>query len=226
MESDGMNTSILDNSDPSKTLLRGINALSIDPQLEQDLPKTENPELDPIRTACLQSQNPVGELIEISQHLAARPPEFSFGDEQGPAHNRQFTCYVKFADFQETGYGKAKKSAKRQAAVKLLYKLKTTEGLLKPSGGGADVAHRNGSANGGIHEMGSRNGPQISKKGTNNNLPNLYQQLRTSQKEYFKKLMAYDVEKGDVGELSKDFLDKISQEEKFDYKIYQKIVKG
>ena len=68
-----------------------------------DLPACENPEFEHIRQACLHSINPVGELIEIAQRMSARPPDFVFGDEQGPPHNRQFTCVVRFDNIEETG---------------------------------------------------------------------------------------------------------------------------
>jgi hypothetical protein len=67
---------------------------------------------------------------------------------------------------------------------------------------------------------------QISRKGANTQLPNLYQQMRTSPNEGVKRLLAYDVERNEPEELNKEFLDLIAREENFDYKIYQKTVRG
>jgi hypothetical protein len=70
------------------------------------------------------SANPVGELIELTQKYAARPPIFTFGKEEGPPHNRKFFCSAQLGDMNETAAGQSKKIAKRLAALKLLAKLK------------------------------------------------------------------------------------------------------
>jgi hypothetical protein len=167
-----------------------------------------------IRNHVLNSQNPVGELIEIAQRLSARPPEFEFGDEEGPAHNRQFTCHVKFGEILETGYGKAKKAAKRQAAIKLLYKLRTTENAIKSSDVKAVESF--------VNDM------DLMKINTNprKNLPNIYAQLKGSNRPLVSKLLSAEIENMDPAEFGKQFFDKLAVEEKFEYKIYQKVRAG
>lgn len=200
--------------------------------VDQDvLPTSENLEVEAVRQACLRSLNPVGEIIEIAQRLSLRPPDFVFEDEQGPPHNRHFTCSVKFESFDETGYGRAKKSAKRQAAIKLLYKLKTSESFVKQLEAhhhkNGDAKRAGGGGGGAVPAgVGVLNHQTISRKGTNHSLPNIYAQLRASQKDVVKRLLAYDVEKGDTTEMSKELLDQLTREENFDYKIYQKAVRG
>lgn len=75
--------------------------------------------------------NPIGDLLEITQKCSLRPPTFEFGEEEGPAHNKQFTCYIKFGDISETGNGRTKKLAKRNAATKLLVNLKSNSNFMK-----------------------------------------------------------------------------------------------
>lgn len=73
----------------------------------------------------LKNTNPVGELLEITQKYAIRPPTFEFGPEEGPPHNRQFVCHITFGVCKEIGHGRSKKDAKRQAAIKLLTKIRS-----------------------------------------------------------------------------------------------------
>ena len=82
-----------------------LSALSSDAAAagEQDLPTCENPKLEKIRQECLRSVNPVGELIETAQRKTQRPPEFVFGDEQGPPHDRKFICVAKFENMEDIG---------------------------------------------------------------------------------------------------------------------------
>ena len=73
--------------------------------------------------------NPIGELIEISQRNNLRPPSFDFSLESNDqTQSALFLCKVtleaKFQTFEEVGAGRAKKTAKRIAALKLLAKLK------------------------------------------------------------------------------------------------------
>jgi len=67
--------------------------------------------------------NPIGDLIEITQKFSINPPKYEFDESEGPAHSRVFVCHVKFGDFKEPGYGKSKKLAKRQAALKMIESL-------------------------------------------------------------------------------------------------------
>lgn len=234
-----------------------LSALSSDAATagEQDLPTCENPKFEKIRQECIRSVNPVGELIEIAQRKAQRPPEFVFGDEQGPPHDRKFICVAKFENMEDIGrivnailfllfyifidkfklktkegFGKSKKAAKRQAALKLLFKLKTTEGFFNNEDGKNGTAQSNDSrkvdaTNGGSN--GSSSGQTGSKKGVNNaNMPNLYQQIRVSQKEAAKKLLSIDVDAGNQDELSNTLLEALSKEENFQFKVFYKVVQS
>jgi hypothetical protein len=75
--------------------------------------------------------NPIGDLLEITQKCSLRPPIFEYTEDDGPAHNKQFTCHIKFGDVTETGVGRTKKLAKRSAAAKLLVSLKSNASILK-----------------------------------------------------------------------------------------------
>ena len=115
--------------------------------------------------------------------------------------------------------------------MKLLFKLKTSDEF-------SSVAE-NGSRNGVLKgnekrgETGSNivGGQTGSKKGGINgkgvaHLPNLYHQLRLSQKEAAKKLLSFDFDKGNPEELNKSLLDTLAKEERFEYKVCSKIVKS
>lgn len=84
----------------------------------------------PTETASPEA-NPIGDLLEITQKCSLRPPTFEFSEDDGPAHNKQFTCLIKFGDITETGVGRTKKLAKRNAATKLLVNLKNNSNFLK-----------------------------------------------------------------------------------------------
>ena len=78
-----------------------------------------------------QSVNPVGELLELTTKLSLRPPEFAFVDEEGPPHERVFTCHATFGEVKEVGRGRAKKIAKRHAAFRLLKMLNSTTHVIE-----------------------------------------------------------------------------------------------
>ena len=46
--------------------------------------------------------NPVGELQEMTQKRMWPPPVYSFTNEQGPPHAREFICTVKILTLEET----------------------------------------------------------------------------------------------------------------------------
>lgn len=89
--------------DESSTTAPGLESVAEGGGTEHDLPSCEDPKFEKIRQACLRSMNPVGDLIEIAQRKSLRPPDFEFGDEQGPPHNRQFICKVKFETIDDIG---------------------------------------------------------------------------------------------------------------------------
>lgn len=72
--------------------------------------------------------NPVGTLLELTQKYSLRPPAFTFTVEDAEPHNTKFICHTKFGEFtEETGTGRSKKIAKRNAALKLINKLKNSQ---------------------------------------------------------------------------------------------------
>uniref|UniRef100_A0A8D0GNR2 Protein activator of interferon induced protein kinase EIF2AK2 n=1 Tax=Sphenodon punctatus TaxID=8508 RepID=A0A8D0GNR2_SPHPU len=66
--------------------------------------------------------NPIGTLQEMAVQKGWRFPEYSLAHELGPPHKREFTMTCRVGTFVETGSGTSKKSAKRNAAEKLLAK--------------------------------------------------------------------------------------------------------
>ncbi|XP_013380589.1 RISC-loading complex subunit tarbp2-like [Lingula anatina] len=70
--------------------------------------------------------NPIGELQEFTQKRLLRPPQYEFTCEQGPPHAREFVCIVKLGKITETGTGKSKKKAKRNAAMKMMQAVAVT----------------------------------------------------------------------------------------------------
>ena len=45
--------------------------------------------------------NPVGELQEMTQKRLWPPPVYSYSNEEGPAHAREFKCTVKILNVEE-----------------------------------------------------------------------------------------------------------------------------
>jgi len=75
--------------------------------------------------------NPIGELQEFTQKKLMKPPIYEFSNEQGPPHNREFVCTIKLGKLVKQGAGRSKKSAKRNAAAKMMEHIKSvasTEG--------------------------------------------------------------------------------------------------
>ncbi|KAJ7345591.1 hypothetical protein JRQ81_001541 [Phrynocephalus forsythii] len=72
--------------------------------------------------------NPIGSLQELAIQKGWRLPEYSLAKEMGPPHKREFTVTCKIENYVETGTGTSKKSAKRNAAVKLLEKFDSFPG--------------------------------------------------------------------------------------------------
>ena len=70
--------------------------------------------------------NPVGGLQELCIAHRWAPPSYLLDGENGLPHEREFviTCLVEA--FKEIGTGKSKKLAKRQAAYRMMMKLKDT----------------------------------------------------------------------------------------------------
>lgn len=120
--------------------------------------------------------------------------------------------------------------------MKLLFKLKTSDefsritengsknGVLKGNEKRGETGSNIGGGGGQIGSMSSKKGG-INGKGVSH-LPNLYHQLRLSQKEAAKKLLSFDFEKSNPDELNKSLLDTLAKEERFEYKVFSKIVKS
>lgn len=153
-----------------------------------------------LKDSVAKCENPVGELIEIANRFAMRPPEFDYGDEEGPPHNRQFMCSVKFGDFRESASARTKKLAKKYAALRLLFCVKAS-GLF------------NKNANGRQEETQDLNvKSNLNKKYT----VNIFNQLKNSKNPTINNILSNDLES--ISNLN--LLDKLAREENFDYEIY------
>merc|ERR1712141_553635 len=70
--------------------------------------------------------NPVGELQEMCMNRRLPPPTYEVGMEKGAPHERSFVIVCSVGgNLKESGSGKSKKMAKRQAAHKMLQTLKS-----------------------------------------------------------------------------------------------------
>ncbi|XP_042192302.1 interferon-inducible double-stranded RNA-dependent protein kinase activator A homolog isoform X1 [Callorhinchus milii] len=67
--------------------------------------------------------NHIGILQEMVVQKGWRIPEYTFTQESGPAHKKEFTIICRVESFVETGCGTSKKLAKRDAAEKMFAKL-------------------------------------------------------------------------------------------------------
>ena len=69
--------------------------------------------------------NPVGTLQEMCMSRRWPPPVYELNHEEGLPHERMFTihCVIE-GKYTETGAGKSKKLAKRQAANKMIQRLR------------------------------------------------------------------------------------------------------
>lgn len=67
--------------------------------------------------------NPVGILQELCMSRRWPPPTYDLSHEDGLPHERSFTLVCVIGKYRETGAGKSKKLAKRQAAHKMIKRL-------------------------------------------------------------------------------------------------------
>lgn len=131
-----------------------------------------------------------------------RPPEFDYGEEEGPPHNRQFLCSVKFGDFRETASARTKKLAKKYAALRLLFCVKAS-GLFNKT--------TNGKQEDTLNDL------DYTKSSLNKKYAvNIFNQLKNSKNPIINHILSNDLE--DISSLK--LLDKLSKEEKFDFEIY------
>lgn len=149
--------------------------------------------------------NPIGDLLEITQKCSLRPPVFEFGEEEGPAHNKQFTCFIKFGDLTETGTGRTKKLAKRNAATKLLVSLKSNASFLKDNQADKVESKFQFLSNAKDSKANKKNGVDFArlKQSTNQTINKLFN--NTLKEEELKKLT----------------FEQIAKEENFEYNYYQ-----
>lgn len=148
--------------------------------------------------------NPVGELLEVTQKFSVNQPVYEFEDSVGPSHNKVFVCHVKFSDFKEVGYGKSKKMAKRQAALKMLENLKSFAYLNQ------DLENLNGNEN-------SKSKRHRSKK---TSIYNSFTKLKLSTNPTISKLLDYT---GNIDPfiLNKVYLERLAEEETLEFKFIQ-----
>lgn len=71
-----------------------------------------------------QNPNPIGQLQELCMSRRWPPPTYTTETEEGLPHERLFTVVCTIFKQKETGVGKSKKIAKRQAASKMWLKMK------------------------------------------------------------------------------------------------------
>jgi hypothetical protein len=165
--------------------------------------------------------NPVGELIEIAQRCSMRPPDFEYGDEEGPPHDRNFTCFAKFDTITESANGRSKKIAKRLAALKLLKTVQNTpqiQDLLR-----LYIETHNNQTQRYTNATCTRNS-QVSKSssavGNRKGANTILNQIKASQNRAAKILLDPKVEETEAN-LNKALLDSLSTEENFTYRFYK-----
>lgn len=71
--------------------------------------------------------NPVGQLQELTQKKLLPLPTYEFEMTPGPPGVREFTCTIHLLKLTQTGVGKSKKLAKREAAIAMLDQLKVDD---------------------------------------------------------------------------------------------------
>ena len=164
--------------------------------------------------------NPIGDLIEITQKFSINPPKYEFDESEGPAHNRVFVCHVKFGDFKESGYGKTKKLAKRQAALKMIESLKSFSYLNQ------DFSTNNNNNNNNITTNNNNNVNNSNSKPSRPNgragklsIFNSFTKLRLSTNTKIKNLIEPNVNI-DTIVLNKQYFDGLAQEENIEFKYH------
>lgn len=163
---------------------------------------TSEKNLECLKESVAKCENPVGELIEIANRYAMRPPEFDYGEEEGPPHNRQFLCSVKFGDFRESASARTKKLAKKYVALRLLFCVKAS-GLFDKT--------INGKQEDTLSDL-NYTKSNLNKKNT----VNIFNQFKNSKNPTINYILSNDLE--DISSLM--LFEKLSKEEQFDFEIY------
>lgn len=180
----------------------------------QSIQKDDNTAIIAVE-ASNESSNPVGELIEFTQKNALRPPEFEYGSEEGPPHARQFSCTVVFGEINEVGIGRSKKDAKRQAALKLLDKIKISDKYKQ------QVDNSNDQNKNGTKQVNKEQKPCVNAK----NIHNSFNELKITDKPCIKSLILNELQENENEKNSQLLLD-ISKENNFDIEIFELPVKS
>lgn len=167
--------------------------------------------------------NPVGELIEIAQRCSLRPPDFEFGDEEGPPHNRQFICRVRFGPSMfEEACGRSKKIAKRIVAQKLLETIKHTPEIQEQLRAISAQTNGHRSSNvGHVFKTGITSGSQATnsvKHGSNKRVT-IMSQLKQSKNSAALILLDPSIELSEKI-LNKKLFDSLVEQERISYKFY------
>ncbi len=170
-------------------------------------------------TYCESGNNPVGELIEIAQRCSKRPPDFEYGDEEGPPHDRNFTCFAKFDTMTESACGRSKKIAKRLAAMKLLKTVQNTPYIqeLLRSYLEAHTSHNTRYSN----SNSTRNLTSVKSSGSGHRKSgnSIVNQIKASQNRAAQILLDPHIEECEAN-LNKTLLENLSKEENFTFKFY------
>ena len=192
--------------------------------LTEDLNATPKNELVPEAIGI----NPVGELIEIAQRCSLRSPEFEYGDEEGPPHNRSFLCHATFGtEIVETATGRSKKIAKRLAAIKLLKTVREnseiqdllSQYLLKQQTNGTYYKQLTMSKGNASSRMNGQSTKSIGGGNRKGNTVFLIQRVKTSQNPAALRLLDPNLEDLEVN-LNKSLLDALAEQEGFEFKFY------
>ena len=171
--------------------------------------------------------NPVGELLEFTQKYSIRPPVFEFGSEEGPPHNKQFICNVTLGQCVEIGMGRAKKDAKRQAAIKLLTKIKSNS--FSMSSFGIDASNANINGDSARNDVNSNSGffQQLNKdKRNNKNIQNSFSIFKHSDKPLIKELLLTSqnnslINDDETSDHNCTYLENLAKELNFEYFYFQ-----
>jgi len=157
--------------------------------------------------------NPVGTLQEVCMNRRWPPPTYDLSNEEGLPHERSFTIVCIIGKFRETGSGKSKKLAKRQAANKMLAKLKdlpveNEEGFqnIDDDELAQGLAHRYSALKESHMKcMSSSHSQQVSK---------FHKNLKASHGEHLGKLQTASLEEGEIEYI--EFLEEIAKEQNFE----------
>ena len=119
---DSGGNNIADDGNPDDTAL-------VPASKQPHLPAVVVPELSPASVLSPYDDgiegNPVGELQELCINRRVQPPAYEVSLEEGQPHERKFIIACVVGKQSEMGTGKSKKLAKRQAAARMLKRLKS-----------------------------------------------------------------------------------------------------